>query len=317
LYLHLSPRSLHSKDEPIVKVRDLRIQCAVASLLLVLLPAVGSLAQQPTDAPKPPDAAASAPALEFDVVSIKEFKWEGGAFTGSSRWDPNGITAMNVGINLLICMAYNVRPYQVSGIPDWAALTFYQLQARMDDATLDALKKLPKKEAEAVRGRMLQAVLADRFKLKVRHETRQFPAYALVVAKGGPSLHEAAPADPHTDTTATPTIPGGRGSLGMTFEDGALVSTGQAVSLDALASQVGAMVKANVKNETGLKGVYDIKLRFTPDNGFSGFPGASGAPNAAPTIFTALQEQLGLKLESTKESGDAVIVEHVEKPSQN
>jgi len=302
-----------------VKVRDLRTQCAAVSLLLVLLSAAGSFAQQPADAPKPPETAATIPVPEFEVVSVKELKFDGGGYSSTWRWDPNGVTAMNVSLNSLICMAYKVSFYQISGGPEWGGSgpvmtmpSLFQVEARMDDATVEALKKLPSKEADAIRERMLQAVLADRFKLKVRRETRPFPAYALVVAKGGPSLKEAAPEDPKADTAATPAAPGNRGNLNMTFEDGALVITGKAIPISSLAGQLTGMVQGKVKDETGLKGVYDIKIRYAPDNGLSGTSDTS-----APTIFTALQEQLGLKLESKKEPDEAVIVEHAEKPSQN
>jgi uncharacterized protein (TIGR03435 family) len=266
-------------------------------------------AQEAANAAKPDQAKA---ALEFDVVSIKEYKFEGGSFSSNTSWLPNGLSAMNIQLHALICMAYGVNSYQLSGGPDWAKRSYFQLQARMDDATVEALKKLPPDKAEAMRRRMLQAVLADRFKLTVRHETRLYPAYALVLSKGGTKLHEAPPEDPNPEASATPTSHGSRGSLWGNSDNGVDVLTGNAISLDALAGAVGGWVNAKVKNETGLKGVYDIKLRFAQDNGPSGSSDAS-----APTIFTALQEQLGLKLESRKEPDEALIVEHAEKPSEN
>jgi uncharacterized protein (TIGR03435 family) len=288
----------------------LRIQYVVILFLLVPFSSAGAFAQQPVDVTKPPEAAAAAPIPAFDVVSVKEYKWGGGSYFATMRWDDNGVTAMNVNLSSLICMAYGVDYYKVSGVPEWAALSLYQLQARMDDSTVEALKKLPKKDADDLRERMLQAVLADRFKLKVRRETRLLPNYALVVAKGGSKLKEAAPEDPHTDKA--PNTLGSRGNLGMRSEDGALVIYGQAISLDALAGQVGGTVNAKVMNESGLKGVYDIKLRFAPDTG-----PAETSEVSAPSIFVALQEQLGLKLESRKEPEEALIVEHAEKPSEN
>ena len=98
----------------------------------------------------------------------------------------------------------------------------------------------------------------------------------------------------------------------MNWDNGAFVLTAQASSLDALAGQVGGMVNGKVRNETGLKGVYDFKLRFAQDNGPAG-----NSDSSAPSIFVALQEQLGLKLETRKDPDEALIVEHVEKPSEN
>ena len=261
---------------------------------------------------KPPQAGAAAPVLEYDVVSVKEYKFEGGSFSSNTSWLPNGLSAMNIQLYVLIEMAYGVNSYQLSGGPDWAKRSYFQLQARMDDATVEALKKLPTEEAEAMRRQMLQAALADRFKLTVRRETRSFPAYAMVIAKGGPKLHEAPPEDPHADTTATATASSSRGNMWGNWDNGANVFMGNAISLDALAGAMGGWVNAKVRNETGLKGVYDFKIRFAQDNGPSGNSDAS-----TPTIFVALQEQLGLKLESRKEPDDALIIEHAEKPSEN
>ncbi len=301
--------------------RYLRMQYVVVLFLLTLPSSAGLFAQQPTDAPKPQEAAASAPTPEFDVVSVKEFKYDGGPIHPTMSWDENGLNAMNVPLDGLICMAYGVSSYQVSGGPDWLKSGFFQVQARLDDAAAEALKKLPKEEAKAVRGHMLQAVLADRFKLKVRRETRTFSTYSLVAAKGGPKLQEAQPADPKADPAATPTALGGRGSMNITFEDGALVFNADAVPLDTLVGYLYGWVGSKVTNETGLKGVYDFKLRFTPDSSLSSFSGPSGSAfasqSSAPSIFVALQEQLGLRLETKKEPGDAVIVEHAEKPSEN
>jgi uncharacterized protein (TIGR03435 family) len=292
-------------------------QCLGRRFLLTALGAAAMAlpslnAQQQTSADQPTQAETTAPALEYDVVSVKEYKFEGGSFSSNTSWLPNGLSAMNIQLYVLINMAYGVDFYRISGGPDWAKRSYFQVQARMDDATVEALKKLPQEEAEAMRRRMLQAVLADRFKLTVRRETRLYPAYALVLAKGGSRLHEAAPEDPHADTTATATSHSSRGNMWGNSENGVDVLTGNAISLDALAGAVGGWVNAKVRNETGLKGVYDLKLRFALDNGPSGIPDAS-----APTIFVALQEQLGLKLESRKEPDEALIIEHAEKPSEN
>jgi uncharacterized protein (TIGR03435 family) len=215
-------------------------QCSRRRLLLIGLAAAGlalapSHAQQPTDAPKPPQAAAAAPMFEYDVVSVKEYKFEGGSFYSDMRWDPNGLTAMNISLYSLIRMAYGLDRFHVSGGSDWAQSALFQVQARMDDATVEALRKLPSEEAIATRRRMLQAVLADRFKLTVRRETRLFPAYALVVAKGRPKLQESPPADAHTETAATPTAPVGHDNIELGNEDGGYVITGNFISLDSLA----------------------------------------------------------------------------------
>jgi uncharacterized protein (TIGR03435 family) len=290
-------------------------------LLLAVIGAFPLLAQHTSVPAEAKVGEATPPLLAFDVVSVKEFIRKDNSLYTGWRWDPAGLTAMNQSLRRLICLAWGASDYQVSGGPDWMDTAYFQIQAKMDDATAEKMKLLTYDQRLAMQKRMLQAVLADRFKLTVRNETKPFPGYALVVAKGGSKLHEAAPDDSHADRPATPTASSGRGFTGMTSGGGIYVFTGSAISLDALAGRVGAIVNGKVRNETGLKGVYDVKLRFTQDNGPSGIPGASGSASvplsSEPSIFIALQEQLGLKLEPRKEADDALIVEHVEKPTEN
>jgi uncharacterized protein (TIGR03435 family) len=156
---------------------------------------------------------------------------------------------------------------------------------------------------------MLQALLADRFKLTIHRETKNLPIYSLVIAKGGSKLQEA-----HLDGRPEDhMIRVGRGELtapGIRLEDFAHILT----------QQTGRTVVDN----TGLKGHYDLKFHWTPDQGeaFDG-PGGSTSPESSissdmpPSIFTAIQEQLGLKLESRKGPVEILVIDHVEKPSEN
>jgi uncharacterized protein (TIGR03435 family) len=173
-------------------------------------------------------------------------------------------------------------------------------------------------------GLMVQGLLADRFQLKVSHATKDLPVYALVVAKNGPKLHEAKPGD---------TYPNGiRGLDGvahpgmMRMGPGQL--TGQALEMGALTTVLSQQLGRTILDHTGLKGQYDISLQWTPDVGegmmFGGPagpkpPGENPAPpeSTGPSIYTALQEQLGLKLDSTKGPVEIVVVDRVEQPSEN
>jgi len=156
-----------------------------------------------------------------------------------------------------------------------------------------ALKKLSNKEAEQRRNAMLLAALVDRLNLKTHVATKELPVYLLVVARGGPKLKE--------------TPAGTQG--GFTVRAGEL--SGHGILMESLAYSVGGATGRIVIEKTGLTGRYDIELKWAADR-------AEGATNdTGPDIFTALQEQLGLKLESGKAPIESVIIEHIEKPSEN
>ena len=300
-------------------MKGARSQITRGLLLLALFGAFPLLAQQTSPLAEAKAVEATPPLLEFDVVSVKEFIRNGNVFSMWSHWNPSGLTAMHQTLRGLICIAWGASDYQVSGGPSWMDNAYFQIQAKMDDATAAKMKLLSFDQKQAMRKRMLQAVLADRFNLTLRHETRPFPGYALVVAKGGPKLHEASTGESSgPGAKSSDVAPKSRGGMAMNWENGGLVLTTEGYSIDSLSTQLTGMVHGKVRNETGLKGVYDIKLRFAEERGLSADPGSSAnAPDALPNLFDALQEQLGLKLEPRKEADDALIVEHVEKPTEN
>jgi uncharacterized protein (TIGR03435 family) len=194
--------------------------------------------------------------------------------------------------------AYNVagvsrisKDYQVSGLPGWARTDTFDIEAKMDDATLAALQKLPPKEQSRQRLFMLQALLADRFKLRIHRETKEMPIYALVVAKGGFKLKES----------QAPVTMWSSGGNRIT------ITAGQ---IDNLAFGLSGVVDRIVVNQSGITGKYDIALKWTPDD-------QQGTPDAGPTLFTALDEQLGLKLVPEKGPVDTFVVDHVERPTEN
>ena len=151
---------------------------------------------------------------------------------------------------------------------------------------------------------MRQALLADRFKLSFHRETKEMPVYELVVAKNGPKLQ--------TSTAGQAQIRMGRGTL-----------TAQKTSLNLLANNLSQNVGRVVIDKTGLTGDFDIKLEWTPEDGERmGPPRDNGeTPPSAPapglSIFTALQEQLGLKLEARKGPVEILVIDRTEKPSEN
>jgi uncharacterized protein (TIGR03435 family) len=170
---------------------------------------------------------------------------------------------------------------------------------------------------------MLQALLADRFKLSIHRETKELPVYALVAAKNGPKLQEA-----KADATYPNGIKGPDGvARGGMMRIGGGEVTGQGLPIANLTRMLSQQLGRTVIDKTGLTGKYDFTLQWTPDESQGPmFKGADGAPpggnpappeSSGPSLFTAIQEQLGLKLESQKGPVEIIVIDHVEKPSQN
>jgi uncharacterized protein (TIGR03435 family) len=273
-------------------------------------------------AQSPPMAAA--PALSFEVVSVKPNR-SGDMRTGI-RFQPGRFTSTGSTVKQLIGLAYNVRDFQVTGGPSWISSDKFDIDAKEPDGFTEELQKLPPDQRREKMGLLLQSLLADRFQLKVSHGTKDLPIYALVVAKNGPKIQAAKPGDTYPNGMKAPDgrVLGHGGMMGMS--PGQL--TGQGVPLAFLVQQLAQQLGRNVLDQTGLKGNYDFTLKWTPDQGSPGMfqspPGAGPAPDNAPppdtsgpSIFTAVQEQLGLKLESTKGPVEILIIDHVEKPSEN
>ena len=196
----------------------------------------------------------------------------------------------------------------------------------MDKSRADELSKLSPEEVSLKQQNMLRALLADRFQLTLHRETKDLPIYALVIAKNGLKLHEAKPDDTYPNGIKGPDGRALKGAHLMRMGRGEL--TGQALATDELVRLLSQQLGRTVLDKTGLKGNYDFTLKWTPDDseapmlkGPAGGPPSGG--NAAPpessgtSIFTAIQEQLGLKLESQKGPVEVLVIDHVEKPSEN
>lgn len=232
--------------------------------------------------------------LAFEVASIRQNKTPGG---WSAQFTPDGYTAMRAALDYIIRDAYGIYDENLwSGLPSWLSEEKFDITAKFD---VSALKDPTIDQRRA----MMQRLLADRFRLKVHHETKEFPVYNLVVAKDGPKLQPTKPED-------IPQGPTGPGCLvqkqrgGITQRQGCPVS-----SLDTLLrANTGRMVI----DKTGLTGRYDFELHWTPENTPADSPDYNG-----PSIFTALQEQLGLKLEPARAPLDTIVIDHVEQPSEN
>lgn len=258
--------------------------------------------------PQTSSATSGTTSFSYEVASIKPNKADDGRIM--FRNAPDGFTANGATLKFLIEFAYNLKDFQVSGAPGWAESEKYDIDAKMDEATIEAFKKLTREQSIAQRRLMLQSLLAERFKLKVSHSSKEAPIYALVVAKNGPKLTQSA------DSASGPAGTIARGQF--RFAPGELNAVGMLLS--NLADQLSREVGRQVVDKTGLQGRYDFTLHWTPDApaGGPGGPGDAPPPDSSgPSIFTALQEQLGLKLESQKGPVETLTIESIEKPSEN
>jgi uncharacterized protein (TIGR03435 family) len=262
--------------------------------------------------------APAAPAPKFAVASIKPAASKLGVPMNRSTPD-GGITLTNVTVGKLIVNAWHMLPYQIVGAPSWTASARYDISAKPDK---------PVKPTEV--GLMLQSLLADRFGLALRRETRNLPIYALVVTRKdgrlGPSLVQSKDGG-CTIRNPSDLPPGPEAGKPSARWCGLLMMfpkrlNGAAVPLVALAEQFSLRLGRTVVDMTGLKGSYDINLGWTSDEGQ--LPISDAPPDSrplsdpqGPTIFTALSEQLGLKLESRKGPVEVLVIDHVEGPSAN
>jgi uncharacterized protein (TIGR03435 family) len=236
------------------------------------------------------------PAYGYEVVSIRPSP---PGQTGSHlRPGPQGgLTGQNVTALFLITFAYNARDYQFVNLPSWISSEHYDLSYTPDKPEAGPSPKMTNQEMEAQFHRQqqrMQAVLRDRFGLVLKAETREMPVYALTVAKGGPKLQP--PKDPKAPTHMSTSIN---------------QVTGVSVPLNMLTTSLSALLGRFVRDETGLSGQYDFELKWTPDSQ----PVNPDDPGAS--IFTAIQEQLGLKLEARRGPVPVFVVEKIQKPEAN
>jgi uncharacterized protein (TIGR03435 family) len=264
----------------------------------------------------------AAPLPSFEVASVKPD--HAGGLSARMESSRGRFIVTNVTAKRLIAWAYSVKDFQVMGGPGWINSEAYDIDAKLEDADVEAAQSLPPEQRLVQIRLRVQALLADRFKLVVRHETKEVPLYALTIAKSGPKFQEAKPGD---------TYPNGvKGRDGRSYPGMIVVGRGQftaqAVPMTPLVMMLSHELGRTVLDQTGLKDKYDITLKWTPDQRspamFMGTADAKpGTPNppppdsSGPSIFTALHEQLGLKLESTKGPVDVIVIDHIERPSEN
>lgn len=261
---------------------------------------------------------------KYEVVSVKPSNPANSGKPGTGTLiSPDGYTAKNTSILALLHYAFGItNNEQLAGWPNWISSEQYDLDARMDASVADALQKLSKDERTPARQHMLQALLMDRFKLAFHRETRELSVYSLVIAKNGSKIKEAKPGDTYPNGFKDDAGHAFIGGVTMSATAEGVTMTGQATQIDYFVRMLSQEVKRIVINKTGLTGNFDFTIQFMPEQrAIQTTPGgASPLPASDPggvSIFTALQEQLGLKLESGKAPIEVIVIDHVERPSGN
>jgi uncharacterized protein (TIGR03435 family) len=237
--------------------------------------------------------AVSAPA--FEVASVKPLGSTPvpGSAIGLFTYPGGRIVALNYSLKNLIHDAYDLEDYQIVGGPGWVNDDYYDIEAK-PPASSESSSWVPanfKTPPNPEMRKMLQTLLAERFQLKVHSETRKGSVLALVIAKGGPKLK--APT-----VTKQPFVIFGQGSILI----------GQNATMAQLSERLRTILKRKVLDQTGLTAHFDFQLNYADDN---------PQPDKTSSVFRALQDQLGLKLETQPGSTDVLVIDHAEKPSGN
>jgi uncharacterized protein (TIGR03435 family) len=282
----------------------------LARLILALsIAAAPQLEAQQPPAPVTQTVAATAPAKlpTFDVISVKVNN--SGSRNISMGSTPDGLHATNIPAQLIVkqAFAFAVNDSLIFGEPTWAQTTRFDIDAKVGASDVDAFKALTNDQ----RRQMVVQILTTRFQFAYHVEARMLPEYALVVAKAGSKLQ---PFQPGNDANGQPKHPGR-----MQVHDGQVMAQG--VPLETLTHFLSDRVGRPIDDKTGLTGIYDFALQIGEeghDSPASG-PDANASPDTStgPSIFTALQEQLGLKLESEKGPVQVLVVDHMEMPAAN
>jgi uncharacterized protein (TIGR03435 family) len=286
-----------------------RVSRSIVSKNLSLLAIALSAAVAAPSRGQAPIPASQVVAPAYDVVSIKPNKSDSG---GMSLTDVAAIfQAKNITVENLVWSSYNLTSEKlIYGLPGWARSDHFDVDAKMVDPDPKQIEKLT---VDQRRG-MLLAILKDRFHFQAHLETRILPVYDLVIAKGGAKFTGSSDSNKELAAAiAKKNLTHG----GMMMSDGELIA-GDTPVATLIYSLTGA-VGRTVIDKTGLTGTYNFELKWTPEREGQADAdnGQADSQGSTSSIFTAVEEQLGLKLQSSKGPVQTLVVDHVEMPSEN
>jgi uncharacterized protein (TIGR03435 family) len=305
----------HSLLELKFRVRPLLVAVGLMALAVPCLP--GQSGASTTSGSSLPAAAPYVATMTFDVASVRENKnldMSAGYVMGA-QWLPHTTTyrATNWPIESLISNAYGVLNYQIVGAPNWPWPTFFMIEAKSDSEADARLAALTREQQRAEQQHMLQVLLQDRFKLKTHWETREGDVYNLVVTKGGPKLGAEGSiplaAEEKKEFGDHPVPPLSQKCAGQGCD---YIAHG--CSMAQLVGILTVQFGRPVTDKTGLGGKYDFVLKY---KGRWDRDRSADDMDPTPPMDRALQEELGLKVEAAKGPVKVLVIDHIEKPSDN
>jgi bla regulator protein blaR1 len=283
---------------------------ACAYMVAIAMSATAAMAQTSTAGNLP----------KFDVVSIKPHEDESiGRMGISFKTTPDGISFKGGSLDMLLRLAFDVPRDRLLNEPEWVKSSRFDIDAKVGPEDAPRLQLLTRQQRWA----MLIPALEDRCQLKFSHEDRNLDVYALVVAKGGPKLKEVPPSDPDALKA------GSRGQPPtMSLSSKGMTIWARDATIESLAELLSQQVGITMVDKTGLTGEYEYTLTWMPDEDSWHLMGLSipvpphdegeqSQQPLGPSIFSALQEPLGLKLEKKKAPVDVIVISHVDRPSAN
>jgi bla regulator protein BlaR1 len=281
------------------------------------------------------EQAAAVKLPKFEVVSIKPYT--AGAMMTGIRFTPDGVNITGMPLYMMVREAFGLSNDRILNEPNWVKSDRYDIAAKVDAADVSELEKLEPEQRWA----MMLPVLEDRCGLKFHHETKTLEVYALVAAKGGPKLKLSETAadvppmkTPGQSTAAPPTPRSSDGVSDKKMGQFFMRASTEGMSMNAHGVPIAGLIRllsmqlgSTVVDKTGLPGKYDFTLSWAPDQAPGGMmqgPGGgsaqekpASADTTGPSLVTALQEQLGLKLVARKEPVDVIVIDHIQQPSPN
>jgi uncharacterized protein (TIGR03435 family) len=292
--------------EPLASERVFIGKLVLAAATLLAATSLAQTAAPPSPSSRPPASNTAAVPPVFEVAAIKLN--QSGSGNSNSNTNNGRFTATNVSLkNVMEYDAYGIPASRILDGPKWLDSTRFDIEAKMDDSEAAHLRTLAHGQRRLETQAMFQKLLADRFKLAVHWETRELPVYALIVAKKGSKLQ------PTKETSQ------GSGTSSHNSESGSQF-TAKGVTLpelaQALSQELFRELGRDIVDKTEIKGRYDLSLNWTPDGG-AVTDGAASSADSGPSLFTAVQEQLGLKLEPAKAPVQVLVIDHAEMPSEN
>jgi uncharacterized protein (TIGR03435 family) len=270
----------------------------------------------------------------FEVTSVKPYS------EGNDRADFSGFLShpgghfhvAGVDLKMLITYAYRLRDEQIVGGPAWVSSALWEVSAKAEDSSVPATPTTFDPAVPDAMALMVQSLIEDRFHLISHREVKELSTYDLIISKGGPKIQKAkdqAPSIPGQPTKEpSPTRKSGnsppsppRGALNMFNSPSGSTLQGAAIPLSYLANGLAISLRRAVVDRTNLTGLYDFKLQWAQDPMMLGITASGGANRSSapsgPSIFTAVQEQLGLKLESSKGPVEVLVIDSLSKPTEN